>query len=151
MKYLRDVISASCWANMTMLAVCRSGLLALIGIIWIFNGIAIPSQDLEARKGDVLLKAMSQKLASAQTFSFHTTEFHDRLNRSGQKVQVNTERDVLVRRPDGFWTKYTGEVEWEFWYDGKLLTGVFPGKKIYVQREMPPTIGRCDGHAGQAA
>ena len=53
---------------------------------------------------------------------------------------MNTTRDVLVNRPNGFWTKYTGDLEWEFWYDGKMLTGVFPGKKIYVQREMPPTI-----------
>jgi hypothetical protein len=126
--------------DMTMPAVCRCRLLAWIVIILMFSGVAIPSQDLDARKGDALLKAMSQKLAAAQTFSFHTTEFHDRFNRSGQKVQLNMERDVLVRRPNGFWTKYTGDLGWEFWYDGKMLTGVFPAKKIYVQREMPPTI-----------
>jgi hypothetical protein len=118
----------------------RSSFLAWILINLSFLGVANPSEDLEALKGDALLKAMSQKLAAAQAFSFHTTEFRDQFNRSGQKVQINTTRDVLVRRPNGFWTKFTGDVEWEFWYDGKMLTGVFPAKKIYVQRELPPTL-----------
>lgn len=107
----------------------------LIGIV----GSAF-SENADAAKGDKLLKAMSDKLKDAQLFSFTTTEFHDRLKRNGERVEINVERDIVVRRPNGFWTKYSGDRDFEFWYDGKLLTGISTEKKIYVQREMPPSI-----------
>lgn len=97
-------------------------------------------QSADAAKGDTLLKAMSGKLAEAQSFSFSTAEFHDRLKQNGDRVQINVTRDVMVRRPNGFWTKYSGDRDFEFWYDGKLLIGISSEKKIYIQREMPPTL-----------
>jgi hypothetical protein len=127
-------------ADMKMSVVYKSGLLAWIVLLLFSGGIAIPSQDLDASKGDALLKAMSRKLAAAQTFSFSTTEFHDAINRLGKKVQINITRDLIVRRPNGFYAKYAGDLGWEFWYDGKLLTGVNSEKKVYVQREMPATL-----------
>ena len=98
------------------------------------------SQNVDPAKGELLLKAMSRKLADAKSFSFGTIEFHDRFKPNGEKVQINVTRDVIVRRPDGFWTKYSGDRDFEFWYDGKLLTGISNEKKIYIQREMPPTL-----------
>lgn len=98
------------------------------------------SQNVDSAKGEVLLKAMSRKLADAKSFSFSTSEFHDRIKPNGQKVQINVSRDVIVRRPNGFWTKYSGDRDFEFWYDGKMLTGISNAKKIYIQRELPPTL-----------
>jgi hypothetical protein len=98
------------------------------------------SQNADPAKGDMLLKAMSRKLAEAQSFSFSTTESHNRLKRNGERIQISLTRDVLVKRPNGFWTKYTGDRDFEFWYDGKLLTGISRDKRIYVQHEMLPTI-----------
>jgi hypothetical protein len=83
---------------------------------------------------------MSDKLAAAQSFSVSTKEFHDRLKPNGQRVEINVTRDVALNRPSRFWTKYSGDRDFEFWYDGKLLTGISPAKKIYVQHDMPPTI-----------
>jgi hypothetical protein len=100
----------------------------------LFAGEADPS------RGDKILKAMSSKLAAAKLFSFSTREFHDVTKRNGERVKLNITRDVMVRRPNGFWTKYAGDRDWEFWYDGKMLTGISNEKKIYVQHEMPPTI-----------
>lgn len=98
------------------------------------------SQNADPAKGELLLKAMSRKLAEAKSFSFSTIEFHDRFKPSGEKVQINVTRDVIVRRPNGFWTKYSGDRDFEFWYDGKLLTGISNERKIYIQREMPATL-----------
>jgi hypothetical protein len=98
------------------------------------------SQSADTAKGDALLRSMSRILADAQLFSFSTSEFHDRLKRTGGKLQLNLTRDVVVRRPNGFWTKYKGDRDFEFWYDGKLLTGISNEKKIYFQNEMPPTL-----------
>jgi hypothetical protein len=105
----------------------------------VFSGSAI-CQSPDAKKGDALLKAMSQKLAAAQSFSFSTTEFHDRLKPNNKRVQLNVTRDVVVRRPNRFWAKYKGDRDFEFWYDGKMLTIISDTKKIYVQRELPPTL-----------
>jgi hypothetical protein len=104
-----------------------------------FSGSAI-CQSSDAKKGDALLKAMSKKLSEAQSFSFSTIEFHDRLKPNNERTQINVTRDVVVRRPNGFWTKYKGDRDFEFWYDGKMLTVISDAKKIYVQRELPPTL-----------
>jgi hypothetical protein len=120
---------------MNRFLICIFSFLVLIHV----PGSAI-SQNADAKKGDALLKEMSQKLSAAQSFSFSTAEFHDRLRPSGQRVKFNVTRDVLVRRPNGFWTKYKGDRDFEFWYDGKLLSGISNEKKIYIQHEMPPTL-----------
>lgn len=112
----------------------------VIAILILLCGRINGSESLDAAKGSRLLKSMSEKLAAATHFSFSTTEFRDGLDRKGEKSQTTSTRDVLVRRPNGFWTKYSGDRDWEFWYDGKLLTGVSSEKKIYVQHEMPSTL-----------
>lgn len=117
---------------------CCNPLCVLILLLFAASGMGANSPD--AKKGEALLNAMSRKLADAKSFSFSTTEFHDTLNRRQERVKLNTTRDVLVRRPDGFWTRYKGDRDWEFWYDGKLLTGISAAKKVYIQHEMPPTL-----------
>jgi hypothetical protein len=107
-------------------------------LILIFTAQAAWPQD--SSKGDKILKRMSEKLSAAQSFSFHTMEFHDSVKRNGERYKINLDREVLVRRPNGFWTKYQGDRDWEFWYDGKFLTGISAANKIYIQHEMPPTL-----------
>ncbi|HSP06263.1 MAG TPA: DUF2092 domain-containing protein [Acidobacteriota bacterium] len=109
-------------------------------LIFLFVAGIARSQGADAAKGELLLKAMSQKLAAAQSFSFSTSEFHDVMKLNGQKAKLHMTREVLVRRPNGFWTRYTGDRDWEIWYDGKLLTGISGEKKVYIQHEMPPTL-----------
>lgn len=111
-----------------------------LGCLLIAGLVAAASPDADAPKGDELLKSMSRKLAAATSFSFSTVEFHDRVNRTGAREQIQTTRDVVVRRPNGFWTRYSGGRDWEIWYDGKILTGISGAKKIYIQHQMPPTL-----------
>ena len=115
-------------------------LIPLLSIVIVLAVGAAPSQTSDDAKGKTILKAMSLKLAQAPSFSFSTIEFHDRVKPNGQKVQLNVTRDVMVLRPNGFWTKYKGDRDFEFWYDGKLLTGISREKRIYVQHEVPSTI-----------
>lgn len=97
-------------------------------------------QQPDAAKGDRLLKAMSRKLEAAASFSFNTVEVRDQLDRRGKPVHIEATRDTVVRRPNSFWTKFTGDRDWEIWYDGKQLTAVTAEKKAYIQAEMPPTL-----------
>src|SRR4030095_9134475 len=77
-----------------------------------------------ANNGNEIIKKMSDKLASAKTFSFSTSEIHTRVRMSGKKEDVQLEREALVRRPNGFRYAFKGGREWSIWYDGKFITAV---------------------------
>lgn len=109
-------------------------------LMFFFIGSIGKAQDSDASKGQLLLKAMSKKLSAAKSFSFSTTESNDVVKLNGEKAKIRVTRDVLVRRPNGFWTKYAGDRDWQIWYDGKRLTGISPEKKVYIQHDMPPTL-----------
>lgn len=123
---MRRIVIGKSFAGVLMLMMIATG--------------TVLSQEPDAVKGDAILKAMSLKLASAESFAFSTAEFHDVIKPNGQKSQLNMTRDVLVRRPNSFWTRYAGDRDWEMWYDGKMLTGISPAKKVFIQHETPPTI-----------
>src|SRR5215470_343707 len=104
-------------------------------ITLILISISFPALALD----DPWLKKMSDKLASAKAFSFRTTETHDRLSPNGKK-NLSFSRTVLVRRPNRIHTTIDGKKDWNFWYDGKFLTGVSDQDKVYIQASMPETI-----------
>jgi hypothetical protein len=89
---------------------------------------------------DEILKKMSDKLASAKTFTFSTSEVHTRVKLSGEKNDVRLEREALVRRPNGIRYTFKGGREWSIWYDGKYLTAVSDKEKGFIQTSTPPTI-----------
>src|SRR5262245_43162084 len=93
-----------------------------------------------AKNGNEIIKKMSDKLSSAKTFSFSTSEVHTRVRMSGKKEDVQLERDALVRRPNGIHYTFKGGRDWNLWYDGKFLTAVSDKEKGFIQASMPPTI-----------
>ncbi len=98
------------------------------------------SQEPDAIKGDMLLKQMSDKLSTSKSFSFNTSELHDKTGPNNKTTQMKFSRDALVRRPDGLWSHFQGDRVWKLWYDGKFLTIVSDKDKIFVQRATPRTI-----------
>jgi hypothetical protein len=98
------------------------------------------SQTAQDKSGDEILKKMSDKLSSAKTFSFSTSEVHTRVSLSGKKTDVRLEREALVRRPNGIRYTFKGGREWSIWYDGKYLTAVSDKEKGFIQTSTPPTI-----------
>src|SRR5262245_37440067 len=57
------------------------GSLFLLLLCLVASEPAFASNSPDAEKGNALLKSMSEKLAAAKNFAFHTTEFHDTVNR----------------------------------------------------------------------
>ena len=53
-----------------------------------------------AKRGDELLRKMSDTLKSAPSLSFSVSESHERMQRNGQKEPYTLKREVMVRRPD---------------------------------------------------
>ncbi|MCI0441826.1 DUF2092 domain-containing protein [bacterium] len=98
------------------------------------------SQTANADSGEEIIKKMSDKLSSAKTFSFSTSEVHTKVKLSGKKTDVKLAREALVRRPNGFRYSFQGGREWDIWYDGKFLTAVSDKEKGFIQASMPPTI-----------
>jgi hypothetical protein len=94
-----------------------------------------------AARGQERLRAASDALAKAQAFSVDLSEMRERVRRNGEKVEEHVKRQIVVRRPDRMWFKTTRDAgEHTGWYDGKTVTMIVPGQKIFARVNMPPTL-----------
>ena len=95
----------------------------------------------EARRqrGDEIVRAMSDRLAQATTFTVETTDTRER-NRGGRKVALRTTRQFTVRRPDRIAVQVTGDTDLKGWYDGQKLTFVSDSQKVWVRVNAEPNI-----------
>jgi hypothetical protein len=97
-----------------------------------------------AARGDELLREVSDTLNDATTFSFTADEWHERVQRNGQKEPYTLKREVIVRRPDRLWSHTTGTASdtrnIKVTYDGKTVTVVGDTQKVYASIPAPPTL-----------
>jgi hypothetical protein len=95
-----------------------------------------------AARGDELLRQMSDTLKNASALSFKVVESHERVRRNGEKQPFTLNREVVVRRPDRMWTHTTGSDgrDVRFAYDGKTVTVIGDGQKIYATVKAPATL-----------
>lgn len=91
-------------------------------------------------RGETILKQMSEKLAAAQVLSVSTSEQNERVRRNGEKVKLNFNREVAMRRPDRLYFKATGDRDLEAFYDGKKVTLVSHKEKVFGEFPARPTI-----------
>ena len=92
-------------------------------------------------KGEELLRAMSTSLSSSQSFSFTADERRDVAGAGGSKTERRATRQVSVRRPNALTVIHKGDSrDGQSWYDGKQLTVVAHGKKVWARGPMPGTL-----------
>jgi hypothetical protein len=91
-------------------------------------------------EGIALLHRMSAKIAKTQAMTFSTTERVERVRRNGQKVTLNLERQLAMKRPDRFWFNTTGDQDLEAYYKGKRVTLVSHKEQVWGEFPAPPTI-----------
>jgi hypothetical protein len=72
--------------------------------------------------------------------SFTVKETTHRVRRDGQKETLQLTRDIIVRRPDRFYSKQTGDRSSDTWYDGKRITVAMHNEKVFAQARTPETI-----------
>lgn len=95
---------------------------------------------LEPRAMD-LLKAMSEKLASAKTLSFTATASFEFPSKLGPPIVYTTRYDVALQRPDKFRVLMPGDgPASEFYYDGKSMIAYAPAENLAAVADAPPTI-----------
>lgn len=98
-------------------------------------------------RADQMLREMGSYLARAQQFSFRADIDYDHVLPTGQKVQFAAIEDVAVRRPNGAYVEYQGDVAAKrFWYDGKQITVLDGAEKVYATAPVP---GKLDAALGK--
>ena len=102
---------------------------------------SVPATAEEKRaRGDAILRQMSDKLKSAEAFTFVTAEVIERVRRNNEKVTLNVERRAAVRRPDRLWFQTSGDRELECTYDGRKVTLVSHKEKVFGEFPAPATL-----------
>ena len=100
----------------------------------------------DARKGidpdaDRMLRRMTDYLASLQSFQVDSAAMDEVVTKSGQKVQLATESDVYVQRPNRLRSEQVGARNgMAFWYDGKTMTLECKANATYGTLPAPATI-----------
>ena len=87
---------------------------------------------------DKLLKEMGEYLKSAQQYTFQADITFDDVLPSGQKIQFGATEDVALRRPNGAYFEYRGDLGVKrFWYNGETITLYDPGANWYASEKVP--------------
>jgi hypothetical protein len=96
--------------------------------------------DLEP-KAIALLKAVSERLASAQTLSFTAVQLAESPSRQGPPLTYATKSEATLQRPDRLRVIISGDgPASEFYYDGKTMMAYAPAENLLAVADAPPTI-----------
>jgi len=88
-----------------------------------------------------LLKAMSDRLAAAQTLAFTAVSTYENPSRIGPPLVYTTISDVTLQRPDKLRVISPGDGPIsEFYYDGKTMMAYAPTENLVAVADAPPTI-----------
>jgi hypothetical protein len=94
-----------------------------------------------AETADRLIKEMSAYIGSANEFTFHADVSFDHVLPSGQKLQFSSTEEVVMKRPDGLYVEWNGDLgARQFWYDGKSVTLYDPAMPFYASDTAPPEL-----------
>lgn len=101
----------------------------------------LPDQpQLEPRAVEIL-KAMSEKLASAKRLSFTSVATYESPARTGQPLAYLVKSEIALERPDKLRVITPGDgPASEFYYDGKTVMAFTPSVNLVAVAEAPPTI-----------
>jgi hypothetical protein len=99
---------------------------------------------------EVLVRRMSDFLASAQSFRFSTWESHERLRTSGEMAREEFTRRVAVHRPDRLWFEIESPTRHgELWFDRGALAAVGYEKRVFARAQVPVTIDEATDFAAE--
>ncbi len=92
-------------------------------------------------RADQLMRAMSERLAQAASFTVEAEEIYDEVPEQSPRLQLANTRRVVVRRPDRFSGDATGDaVNRSFVYDGRTLSVYDKEQNVWASGTVPPTI-----------
>jgi hypothetical protein len=105
--------------------------------------IATPAQLELEPKAIEILKATSNKLASAHTLTFTAMETFESLSRQGAPLVYGNKYDTVLQRPNKLRVILEGDgPASEFYYDGKIVMAYAPTENLVAVAEAPNTIDK---------
>jgi hypothetical protein len=88
-----------------------------------------------------MLKAMSQRLATAKSLNFMAVTTYEAPARDGQPLYYTTLSQVSVQRPNKLRVVTPGDgPPSDFYYDGKTMMAYSPSANLVAVADAPPTI-----------
>jgi len=99
-----------------------------------------------------LLKGMSDKLAAAKSFTFHTRSTVEAPGGTGQLLNFFARSEVAVKRPDKLQAKVRGDSPpFDLYFDDGRMTAYEPVQKLYATTSAPKTIDEMLPFAAEKA
>jgi hypothetical protein len=90
-----------------------------------------------------ILKATSNKLASAHTLTFTAVETFESLSRQGAPLVYGNKYDTVLQRPNKLRVILEGDgPASEFYYDGKVVMAYAPTENLVAVADAPDTIDK---------
>ncbi len=87
------------------------------------------------------LKQMSEKLASAKTFTYHSNSFVELQAITGQFLTFFADGEVVLQRPNKMHANITGDVEnFQLYFDGAKVSAFDPQKNVHAVSGQLATI-----------
>lgn len=91
-----------------------------------------------------ILKATSNKLASAHTLTFTAIETFESLSRQGAPLVYGNKYDAVLQRPNKLRVILEGDgPASEFYYDGKVVMAYAPAENLVAVADAPDTIDKA--------
>jgi hypothetical protein len=92
-------------------------------------------------QADQMLRRMTDYLASLPSFKVRSSATDEVVTTAGQKIQIESESDVSVARPNRLRSEQVGAKNGlAFWYDGRTMTLECKSNGTYATLPAPPTI-----------
>jgi hypothetical protein len=121
--------------------------LALVAaLIAVSGGISLAAEEASAPQVEEqlaldLLKKMSDRLATAKSFSFRTRDTVEAPGGTGQFLNFFAQSQVTVERPNKLVAKVGGDAPpFDFYYDGSKMVVYAPREKLYAETAAPGSI-----------
>ena len=100
-----------------------------------------PGSRLIEPRADALIRAMSDRLASAQAFALEAQEVYDEVPEHSPRQQLTSRRDVVMQRPNRLAGDATGDaIHRSFYYDGRTFSAIDKEQNVWASGTVPPTI-----------
>jgi hypothetical protein len=97
-----------------------------------------------------IVKRMSDRLKAARTFTAKGRTSLEGAVAGGLLATFYNDFETTVRRPDGLAVRRSGDLpEFRFAYDGKAMTILVPGKKMWATTDAPATLDAMLVAAGE--
>jgi hypothetical protein len=118
-----------------------AALAAVAGVGARSRAVAAPAKKAIDPEADRLLRQMTDYLASLQIFTVQSAALDEVVLKSGQKIQLASESQVSVQRPNRLRSEQIGARNGlAFWYDGKSMTLECKANDTYSTVPAPATL-----------